>query len=867
MNSMKLKLRFCFSFLITSILFANSVSLFSKSYAQTGPARESARQVYERGIVALNQALKDLTNPFTVMAIGASAADIDYGTLAYYRKKLGARTVMTLATRDEAGEKGAAPAWQEETGVINARRALAAANTVDSDVYFLNLPDSGFTKSAEEALSKWGHDAALASLVRAIRLLRPDIIINRPETKNDDGQQQAVARLVNEAFDAASDVSRFVEPDTEPWRVSRVFQNAEEGAQDVTVTIGEYDADRGLTYERMGQAALNGYTVSSRWPERFNVEEGKMFYKLKRSAPDDKFRPGGSLLDGIILPESLARAIAPPRVGDDSLTEAIGMKEKLIEAIRERLLEKRAEGTIAEIRARYGSHFFRMVRYTESLERAIALALGLSLEATLSDRILVRGQKLSLKLALRNGGGHQLPVVFHTPDALPLADKKTDYKASEVTVALAGTVTTQETQYQIPDDAALTLPHSAHIYKDRYYALSSMLPGARDLELFGARLVAYAEIEIEQTTIPLPVLVSFDIAPPIEMTTIPFALVKDWSKIRDFDFTVRLRNRTTGPLRGEFWIVPLGLTADDYKPQTVSFIKEDEEISVKVRLKLPLLKPPLSPEILMEVRREKPAPPDAIASVQVLVKPGEFEVAEAVKVGYISGFDSWLGFALNQLGVEHTELRVEDIKAGQHGSVEKSASQSQSNCADLARFDAIIIDNLAYFTRPDLITASQCLLDYVNRGGTLVVLYQQPDDWNLLVARGQFAPFPIKLSKDRITIETAPVKILEPEHPLLTKPNQITVKDFEGWARDRAIYVPGEWATEYTALLESGDPGEEPRKGGLLVARHGAGMFIYTTFDWRTQALAMNTGAYRMLANIVSLSKTLKPETDTKPPN
>ncbi len=821
----------------------------------------------ERGLVALNQALKDLANPFIVMAVVASAADIDYPTIAYYRKKLGARCVITIATRDEAGEKGAPPAWQEETAVINTRRALAAAKTVDSDVYFLNLPDSGYTKTAEEALSKWGPDAVLARLVRAIRLIHPDIIISRPETKSDDGQQQAVARLVNEAFDASSDVSRFAEPDTEPWRVGRVFHEAEEGAYDVAVPTGEYDGDRGLTYEQIGLAALNAYTASRRWPERFDATQEQMFYKLKRSAPDDKFRPGGSLLDGIILPENLSRSIAPPRVGDASLIEAIGMKEKLIEAMRERLLEKRAEGTITEIRERYGSQFFRMIRYIESLERALAFALDLSLEASLADRILVRGQKLSLKLALRNGGSRQLPIVFHTPDALPLSDKKPDYKASEVTVAFAGTVTTHEAQYQIPDDAALTLPHTTHIYKERYYALSSIMPGAHALELFGARFVAYAEIQLEQTTISLPVLVSFDIAPPIEMAAIPFALVKDWAKPRDYDFTVRLRNRTTGPFKGEFWIVPLGLTAEDYKPQVVSFIKEDEEISIKVKLKLPLLKPPLSPEILMEVRREKPATSEAIASAQVLVKSGEFEVAEGVKVGYVSGFDSWLGFALNQLGVEYTELRVEEIKTSLHGSVENNVSQSQTTCAALARFDTIIIDNLAYFTRPDLITATACLLDFVNRGGTLVVLYQQPDDWNLLLARGQFAPFPVKLTKDRITIETAPVKLLEPEHAALSKPNKITEKDFEGWVRDRAIYLPGEWATEYAALLESGDPGEEPRKGGLLVARHGAGTFVYTTFDWRTQALAMNTGAYRVLANMISLSKTLKPETDTKPPN
>ena len=854
---MTLKLRAVFLLLITIIFFARGVPLTARG--------DSTPAGHERGIVALNQSLRDLANPYTVMAIAASAADIDYGTIAYYRKRLGAKTIITLATRDETGERGSARRFQEETGVVNTRRALAAANIVDSDLYFLNLPDPGYTKSAEEALSKWGQEVALARLVRAIRSLRPDIIINTSDAKNGDGQQQAVSRLVIEAFDAASDVSRFAEPDIEPWRVSRLFQPTAEESQQVTVNIGEYDADRGLTYEQIGLAALKQYKNSQGWPERIEAERGKVFYKLSRSAPDDKFRPGGSLLDGITLPENLARSIAPPRVGDASLIEAVGMKDKLIEALRERLLEKRAEGAVADMRSRYGSQFFRMIRYTQSLERAIALALDLSLEAALSDRVLVRGQKLRFKLSLRNGGSRHLPIVFHTPESLPVSDKKPSYKATEVTIATAGSITSEELQYEVPEDAPLTLAQSDHIYKERYYAISSAPPGARDLEPFGARLVAYAEVDIDQTTIPVTALVSFDIAPMVEIKTIPFALVKDWSKPREFDFTVHLRNRTTGPFKGEFWIVPLALNAEDYKPQIVSFAKQDEEISLKIKLTLPILKPPLSPEILMEVRREKPAPPTAIASAQVLVKSAEFEVAEAIKVGYISGFDSWLGFALNQLGVEHTELQVADVKTAAHGVVETNATTAQPGCGDISSFSTIIIDNLAYFTRPDLITASACLLDYVKRGGTLVVLYQRPDDWNLLL--GQFAPFPIKLSKDRVTIENWPVKILEPEHALLTKPNKITEKDFENWILDRTIYVPSEWATDYKALLETGDPGEEPRKGGLLVARHGEGMFIYTTFDWRTQAIGMNTGAYRVLANIISLPKSMKAEADTKPPN
>jgi hypothetical protein len=126
------------------------------------------------------------------------------------------------------------------------------------------------------------------------------------------------------------------------------------------------------------------------------------------------------------------------------------------------------------------------------------------------------------------------------------------------------------------------------------------------------------------------------------------------------------------------------------------------------------------------------------------------------------------------------------------------------------------------------------------------------------LANTQFAPYPIKLSKDRITIETATAKITDRDQPLMSRPNKITTKDFEGWVVDRAVNVPREWSTEYTPLVETGDPGEDPNRGSLLVARYGEGTYIYVSLSLRRQLLAGNAGAYRVLANLVSLPKVNK---------
>jgi hypothetical protein len=155
-----------------------------------------------------------------------------------------------------------------------------------------------------------------------------------------------------------------------------------------------------------------------------------------------------------------------------------------------------------------------------------------------------------------------------------------------------------------------------------------------------------------------------------------------------------------------------------------------------------------------------------------------------------------------------------------------------------------------------LILKNACLLRYVKEGGNLVVFDQRPDDWNLLLGRTPFAPYPITLSKDRVTIQTAPVTILDENHPLMSKPNKITEKDFEGWIGERALNIPRQWSREYAALLETSEPGESPSQGGLLVARFGEGSYVFTSFAWRSQLQAMNAGAYRMFANLVSLPKT-----------
>ena len=170
---------------------------------------------------------------------------------------------------------------------------------------------------------------------------------------------------------------------------------------------------------------------------------------------------------------------------------------------------------------------------------------------------------------------------------------------------------------------------------------------------------------------------------------------------------------------------------------------------------------------------------------------------------------------------------------------------------NLARFDAIILGVRAFNTDDRLKYYQPRLMEYVENGGTVIVQYNTSH----ALVTPEIGPYPIKLSRDRVTVEEAEVRFLKPEHPVLNTPNKITQADFEGWVQERGLYFPSEWAKEYEAILSSNDPGETPKNGGLLVAKYGKGHYIYTGYSWFRQLPAGVPGAYRIFTNLISIGK------------
>jgi hypothetical protein len=180
-----------------------------------------------------------------------------------------------------------------------------------------------------------------------------------------------------------------------------------------------------------------------------------------------------------------------------------------------------------------------------------------------------------------------------------------------------------------------------------------------------------------------------------------------------------------------------------------------------------------------------------------------------------------------------------------------SLSSSDIENGKLTGFDAIVLGVRAYAVRPDLRSANARLLNYVKDGGVLIVQY------NLQNFEADYGPYPLTLGNNpqKVVDEGSQIRFLQPASPLFAWPNKITEADFNGWEEERGHGFMSKWDPHYEALVETHDPGQDPQKGGFLVTRYGKGFYIYDAFALYRQLPAGVPGAYRLLANLVSLGK------------
>jgi LmbE family N-acetylglucosaminyl deacetylase len=212
---------------------------------------------------------------------------------------------------------------------------------------------------------------------------------------------------------------------------------------------------------------------------------------------------------------------------------------------------------------------------------------------------------------------------------------------------------------------------------------------------------------------------------------------------------------------------------------------------------------------------------------QLLTRKVDVKLAPGLRIGYIMGTGDDVPDAIEALGVTPHILTPAEL-----------------NSSDFSSWNVIVVGIRAYSALSALTAAQPRLNQFVQHGGTLIVLYQ---------SNNFPAPVPLSLGRaERVVDESAPVKLLAPDNALLTTPNLITSADFDGWVEERGHSFLESWDPAFTALTETADPGQDPQHGGLVVAHPGKGTYIYVAYALHRQLPELVPGSYRILANLLS---------------
>jgi LmbE family N-acetylglucosaminyl deacetylase len=278
-----------------------------------------------------------------------------------------------------------------------------------------------------------------------------------------------------------------------------------------------------------------------------------------------------------------------------------------------------------------------------------------------------------------------------------------------------------------------------------------------------------------------------------------------------FEFEIPVQYKYTDPVRGELY-QPLVVTYSKGTLQTADTLVRKEikynHIPLVTYFK-PIEKEFLLPEIKTAGKR----------------------------IGYIVGAGDKVPAALLKMGYELVYIGEKEL----------------ASASELQKFDAIITGVRAYNTQKWLLENNKQLLSYVEQGGNLIVQYNTPDFDS--IAMSAIGPVPFVITKNRITNEDAPVRMLQPMHPVFHFPNEITDNDFIGWVQERSTYHAIDNSHSYTKLIGMADPGESEQDGSLLTIQYGKGSFSYVGLTLFRQLPAGVPGAYKLLANLIALNQ------------
>lgn len=801
----------------------------------------------------------------SALYVAAHPDDENTRLIAYLANVRDANTAYLSLTRGDGGQNLIGPEISELLGLIRTQELLAARRIDGGQQFFSRANDFGFSKHSDETLQIWNKDEVLSDVVWIMRKFQPDVIINRFDHRTPGethGHHTSSAILSTEAFDLAGNPQAYPEQleHVDAWQPKRLFFNtfwwfygspeAFEAAIDtmdvISVEVGQYLPLRGES-----TAEIAARSRSQHKSQGFGSSGARGLDKeYLELIKGDAIKRGDDLFAGINTTWSRVKGGAP-----------IGELLKKVESAFDFNHPAKSVPGLLQVRSRIAAlpdSYWKRVKLAE-IEELIVGASGLFLEVTANDPNAAPSRPLTLTYEAINRSAAQVRLLAtrieplgkdstlrnDLPTEKGISWKQNLVLPADLPFSNAYWLDRPATlgMYNVPDQDERGRPETPAPVQVAFQLEFYQPLTKKWVPLEVVRPVVYKETDPVKGEVYQPFVVTPPVFVDIEQSAFIFAddepravEVKVTAGRDSVSGTVELRHDAR-------WQV---------QPNNLSFslVKKGQEQTLRFELYPPAEQgeSTITPLAIVDggtydrslVTIDYDHIPKQSVFLDATTKVARLNLQMAGRrIGYVMGAGDDIPAALREIGYQVDLLSLADLQVSR-----------------LKGYDAVVMGVRAYNTIDRIGFYQPALLQYVEQGGTLIVQYNTNRGLNLPM--DQLGPYPLRLSRERVTVEDAEVRFLAPEHPVLTFPNRITEADFAGWVQERGLYFADQWDDRYTAVLSSNDPGEPARDGGLLIAPHGKGFYVYTGFSWFRELPAGVPGAYRLFANLLSLSQAPK---------
>ena len=822
------------------------------------------------GLAETVEAIDSAAVTTRILYITAHPDDESAPILTYLARGLHADVALLSLTRGEGGQNALGPEQAPQLGLIRTQELLAATRGYGVKLYFTRARDFGYSKTAEETEKIWG-DQVLEDMVRVIRTVRPNIVINN--LIGGHGHHVAAGLLTPKAVQLAADPSAYPQLGADmdgltltAWGGAQnpvKVLNVDRGGRKPNAYLVPVDEVSPLYGKSYREIALDAFTnhrtqgitnfINSPFlslPLALVAESGEPFDPKILAVTLEEWSkahtgPWDAAIPEVVTGIRVARAAALALDWSASAKSIASADTAFRAAFSGKYLLERSGSPAKDGRA-VDAEMIAILKTKQRLDRALALAAGLRVTADADRSELVTAEEVTIRTKA------QCRPEIHCefgPNKLDGSSAEAPSPITEIKRALDSPerveITASVGQLPPPNPETVIFPVAPPL---------SVIE--QPATIFGYKLDFDQPVTHVSASTTKAERVPLRIVPAYTLAVEPDQVVDVLSKPqKPYEVLLRVHSYATRAAKIQVGLeVPAGWTGS--APMPLEFAGAGDQYA-RLMVSAPGKVTEGNYTITAYAQRGNEKFTDSVepfvsmpillwtSPAECVVHAFDVNVSKDLMVGYISAESEPVPEALARLGIHVDALDPQAL-----------------NFSDLRKYDAVVVGVRAYELRPELAGANQRLLEYVSQGGTLVVEYQRDFAWD----KFQYAPYPAKIDPGkpgaplpRITDETASVTFLKPDDALLNTPNKITQKDFAGWVQERGLYFWSQFDAQYTPLLAMHDPGEPDQNGGLVYTRYGKGVYIYTGLAFFRQLPEGVPGAYRLLVNLLSATREASP--------